>query len=42
MFKGHEFYSEKPKIWKKGLYVEEKNLIHEFLGGGGGLHGLEV
>ena len=33
MFKGHEFYAEKPKVWKKGLYAEEKNLNHEFLGG---------
>lgn len=33
MFKGHEFYSEKPRVWRKGLYAEEKNLIHEFLGG---------
>ncbi len=34
MLKKYEYCKKVPKIWRKGTYAQEHNLIHELLGGG--------
>lgn len=34
MLKKYEYCKEIPKVWRKGAYAQEENLVHELLGGG--------